>query len=177
MKRKHGIEYDRTLAAERTFWEKAMLLHEETFRPPDKPRQIRMARHYYDLWCLITRGVAERAAADQPLFERVAEHRSKSSFAGRGSTTACIAEVRCAFCHRINIANPGVRITMPCAARCSSARPRTSMKFCASAATSSSASTGRRHRDHHWHQEHGHDGDNDRHYGHHHHTARRLTRR
>lgn len=65
----------RTLAAERTFWEKAMLLHEETFRPPDKPRQIRMARHYYDLWCLITRGVAERAAADQPLFERVAEHR------------------------------------------------------------------------------------------------------
>jgi len=65
----------RTLAAERTFWEKAMLLHEETFRPPDKPRQIRMARHYYDLWCLITRGVAERAAADQPLFERVAQHR------------------------------------------------------------------------------------------------------
>ena len=27
------------LAAERTFWEKAMLLHEETFRPADKPRK------------------------------------------------------------------------------------------------------------------------------------------
>ena len=65
----------RTLVAERTFWEKAMLLHEETFRPADKQRPIRMARHYYDLWRLITRGVAERAAADPALFQRVAAHR------------------------------------------------------------------------------------------------------
>jgi predicted nucleotidyltransferase component of viral defense system len=65
----------RTLAAERTFWEKAMLLHEETYRPADKPRTIRMARHYYDLWCLIIRGVAERAAVEEELFKRVAEHR------------------------------------------------------------------------------------------------------
>lgn len=64
-----------TLAVERTFWEKAMLLHEETFRPADKPRRPRLARHYYDLWCLITRGVAEKAAGDRALFERVAEHR------------------------------------------------------------------------------------------------------
>lgn len=63
------------LVAERTFWEKAMLLHEETFRPKDKPRKERMARHYYDVWCLITRGVAERAAADRALFDRVAAHR------------------------------------------------------------------------------------------------------
>ena len=65
----------RVLAPERTFWEKACLLHEETFRPTDKPRQIRMARHYYDLWCLITAGVATRSLADMALFERVAEHR------------------------------------------------------------------------------------------------------
>jgi len=65
----------RVLAAERTFWEKALLLHEETFRPADKPRKIRMARHYYDVWCLITRGVAGRAAQDRPLFDRVAAHR------------------------------------------------------------------------------------------------------
>ena len=63
------------LDAERTFWEKAMLLHEETFRPADKPRRERMARHYYDVWCLIMRGVAERAATDAALFRRVAEHR------------------------------------------------------------------------------------------------------
>lgn len=63
------------LDAERTFWEKAMLLHEETFRPVDKPRRERLARHYYDVWCLITRGVADRAATEADLFRRVAEHR------------------------------------------------------------------------------------------------------
>jgi hypothetical protein len=37
----------RVLSPERTFWEKAMLLHEETYRPPDKKkRKARMARHY-----------------------------------------------------------------------------------------------------------------------------------
>lgn len=63
------------LAVERTFWEKACLLHEETFRPADKPRKLRMARHYYDLWCLLRAGVGARALADMALFGRVAEHR------------------------------------------------------------------------------------------------------
>ncbi len=63
------------LKAERTFWEKACLLHEETFRPDGKPRQLRMARHYYDLWCLISAGVADRALTEIELFKRVAEHR------------------------------------------------------------------------------------------------------
>ena len=31
-----------------------------------------MARHYYDLWCLISRGVAEKAAVEEELFNRVA---------------------------------------------------------------------------------------------------------
>ena len=65
----------RVLAAERTFWEKACLLHEETFRPADKPRKLRMARHYYDLWCLLRAGVGDRALAQTALFQRVAEHR------------------------------------------------------------------------------------------------------
>lgn len=65
----------RVLAAERTFWEKACLLHEETFRPVDKPRKIRMARHYYDLWSLLRAGVGDRAMANTALFQRVAEHR------------------------------------------------------------------------------------------------------
>jgi len=65
----------RVIAAERTFWEKACLLHEETFRPADKPRKLRMARHYYDLWCLLRAGVGARALVNQPLFQRVAEHR------------------------------------------------------------------------------------------------------
>ena len=65
----------RTVAARRTFWEKAMLLHEETYRPAGKPRKARMSRHYYDLWCLITKGVAAEAAQDEGLFGRVAAHR------------------------------------------------------------------------------------------------------
>jgi predicted nucleotidyltransferase component of viral defense system len=65
----------RVLAAERTFWEKACLLHEETFRPEDKPRKLRMARHYYDLWSLLRAGIGERALANSALFQRVAEHR------------------------------------------------------------------------------------------------------
>jgi len=31
----------RTVAARRTFWEKALLLHEETFRPHDTPGHLR----------------------------------------------------------------------------------------------------------------------------------------
>jgi len=65
----------KTLAAERTFWEKAMLLHEETFRPAEKPRRARLSRHYYDLWCLIKKGIAAQAVANLELFDRVARHR------------------------------------------------------------------------------------------------------
>lgn len=65
----------RALLPERTFWEKAMLLHEERFRPSKKPRRARMARHYYDVSRLIERGIADRAAEDKDLFDRVVQHR------------------------------------------------------------------------------------------------------
>jgi hypothetical protein len=65
----------RALASRRTFWEKAMLLHEETFRPIDKIRRAGLSRHYYDLWCLIKAGVGEQAMTDLGLFDRVARRR------------------------------------------------------------------------------------------------------
>ncbi|ABK15919.1 nucleotidyl transferase AbiEii/AbiGii toxin family protein [Syntrophobacter fumaroxidans] len=65
----------RTVTARRTFWEKAMLLHEETFRPTDKPRKGRLSRHYYDLWCMINKSIGKEALADVELFDRVAQHR------------------------------------------------------------------------------------------------------
>lgn len=65
----------RTLAARRTFWEKAMLLHEETYRPAEKRRGRFMSRHYYDLWYMIRQGVNEQARTDDGLFERIAAHR------------------------------------------------------------------------------------------------------
>lgn len=65
-----------TVTPERTFWEKAMLLHEETWRPPEHSPKSRLARHYYDLWCLLTKGVGERAAANLDLFNCIATHRA-----------------------------------------------------------------------------------------------------
>jgi len=38
-----------TLAAERTFWEKATILHQEAHRDATKPVPSRYSRHYYDL--------------------------------------------------------------------------------------------------------------------------------
>jgi hypothetical protein len=67
----------KTVAARRTFWDKAMLLHEETYRPAGNPRKRPLARHYYDLWCLIQKEVAAQALADAGLFERVAAHRQQ----------------------------------------------------------------------------------------------------
>lgn len=37
------------IKAERTFWEKATILHAEAFRPKSKPLPLRYSRHYYDL--------------------------------------------------------------------------------------------------------------------------------
>ena len=65
----------RTLAPERTFLEKVSLLHEETFRAGGEGPPARLSRHYYDLWCLIRAGIADRALADSGLFARVVAHR------------------------------------------------------------------------------------------------------
>lgn len=65
----------RTVSPVRTFWEKAMLLHEDAQRGGDSPRKRFLARHYYDLWAMGETDVAERAMADLDLFERILAHR------------------------------------------------------------------------------------------------------
>jgi hypothetical protein len=64
------------LAAERTFWEKAALLHEENFRPHGKQLKPRLSRHYFDVFKLIEAGVADSAASSKGLFESVVDHRA-----------------------------------------------------------------------------------------------------
>lgn len=67
----------RAVSPVRTFWEKALLLHEEWHRPAgSRPRGAYMARHYYDLFRLIEAGVAARAGADLDLFASIVRHRS-----------------------------------------------------------------------------------------------------
>jgi len=65
----------RTVAPRRTFWEKAMLLHEETYRPSGRMQKARLARHYYDLWSMILKGVGDEARNDIELFHEIVAHR------------------------------------------------------------------------------------------------------
>jgi hypothetical protein len=77
----------KVLSAERTFWEKATILHAEYHRPAEKPMPERFSRHYCDFYELIRKGVATTATAKPELLARVAQHKSlffKSSWARHG---------------------------------------------------------------------------------------------
>ncbi len=77
----------KVLAVERTFWEKATILHAEFHRPADKPMPERFSRHFCDFYELIRREVASLAVTKPELLVRVAEHKSlffKSSWAKYG---------------------------------------------------------------------------------------------
>lgn len=62
------------LAAERTFLEKATILHKWYHAPKDKPFRDRLSRHYYDVVRLIENGVGKRALADTELLTKVTQH-------------------------------------------------------------------------------------------------------
>ena len=66
----------KVLSVERTFWEKATILHAEFYRPVDKPRPERFSRHYCDAYELIQKGVSNEATKRLELLVRVAEHKS-----------------------------------------------------------------------------------------------------
>lgn len=65
------------LAAERTFWEKATLLHAEYHRPVEKLTGDRLSRHYYDLALLADTPYGERALQDLRLLGQVAEQKAR----------------------------------------------------------------------------------------------------
>jgi len=62
-----------TTTMERTFWEKATILHQEAQRPAESRIPIRYSRHYYDLYCMVKKGVLESALKDENLLVKVAE--------------------------------------------------------------------------------------------------------
>ncbi len=64
------------LEAERTFWEKATLLHAYYDYPAEKHLPARFARHIYDVHCLAEHAIGERALAAPELLVRVAEFKS-----------------------------------------------------------------------------------------------------
>ena len=73
----------KVLVAERTFWEKATLLHSEYHRPDEKATAERISRHYYDLHELSKSEVAEQSLVQLDLLNHVVEH--KKIFFSRGS--------------------------------------------------------------------------------------------
>jgi predicted nucleotidyltransferase component of viral defense system len=61
------------LAAERTFWEKATILH--ALHHGTKMRD-RMSRHYYDTFIMAQKGIADAALRDVTLLEKVVRNKS-----------------------------------------------------------------------------------------------------
>ncbi|MBI3884373.1 MAG: nucleotidyl transferase AbiEii/AbiGii toxin family protein [Opitutae bacterium] len=65
----------RALAIERTFWEKATILHAEVHRPAEKAMPGKYSRHYADLAALADHPAAAHAITRDDLRARVVEHK------------------------------------------------------------------------------------------------------
>jgi hypothetical protein len=64
-----------TVIPERTFLEKAFLLHEEFQKPQERIRVDRMTRHIYDLEKLMDTDFAINALKNKELYNAIVEHR------------------------------------------------------------------------------------------------------
>lgn len=67
----------RTTTPERTFWERATILHHEANRPDDLPVPPRFSRHYYDVYRMAKLGILDRALEQSDLLEQVADFKAK----------------------------------------------------------------------------------------------------
>ena len=72
----------RVICAERTFWEKATILHHEAHRPAGNPQPARYSRHYYDMAQMAVSPVKDAALADLALLADVVAF--KKQFYPRG---------------------------------------------------------------------------------------------
>jgi hypothetical protein len=61
----------RVIAAERTFWEKATILHQEAHRGPERPLPVHYSRHYYDMYRLSCLPIRDEALAKLELLQEV----------------------------------------------------------------------------------------------------------
>ena len=66
-----------TVDPERTFWEKATILHREANRPLYKPMPKRYARHYYDLYMFSKTDYYKKALKKKSLLELVIKFKEK----------------------------------------------------------------------------------------------------
>ena len=66
-----------TVTAERTFWEKATILHQEAHRPTAIRLPSRYSRHYYDLYRLSRSPIRDMALAQLDLLQQVVDFKMK----------------------------------------------------------------------------------------------------
>lgn len=66
-----------TVAPERTFWEKATILHHEANRPEHLEMPQRYSRHYYDLYRMAAASVKETAFSQPDLLKKVVGFKMK----------------------------------------------------------------------------------------------------
>ncbi len=66
-----------TICAERTFWEKATILHHEHHRPENILTPSRYSRHYYDLYMMGHSEVKTRALTQADLLPAVVTFKQK----------------------------------------------------------------------------------------------------
>jgi len=77
------------LAAERTFWEKATLIHAECNRPTAKVNANRISRHWYDLAQLSVGDVGASAINDKELLNDVILQKNVLYYSGFADYEAC----------------------------------------------------------------------------------------
>lgn len=77
------------LAPERTFWEKATLIHAACNREADTS-PARLSRHWYDLFMLLGTEIGTRALNDWTLLEDVVRHKHAFYYAGHARYEDCL---------------------------------------------------------------------------------------
>jgi len=78
------------LEVERTFWEKATILHAEYHRPADTPLRDRFARHYADFAALWRHPSGPESARRLDLLERVRNHKSRFFASGWANYSSAV---------------------------------------------------------------------------------------
>ena len=65
------------VCAERTFWEKAVILHQEAHRSPDNPQPPRYSRHFYDMMRLAQSDIKGKALSKRRLLDTIVDFNTK----------------------------------------------------------------------------------------------------
>ncbi len=65
------------IKAERTFWEKATILHHEAYRPKASPQPSRYSRHYYDMYMMANSKIKEVALNNLSILEDVVDFKKR----------------------------------------------------------------------------------------------------